>query len=75
MSFWKQAKDKAVLDRLLDEQIHALAAQEIQSGVRRDGLWAMATLQAEADESRAKIIYLKLLVTRLTHKSVNKGTK
>ena len=28
----------------------------------------MATLQAEADESRAKIIYLKLLVTRLKDK-------
>ncbi|RYG99084.1 MAG: hypothetical protein EON58_05170, partial [Alphaproteobacteria bacterium] len=65
MSFWKLAKDKFVLDRLIDERKHALAVQEVQAGVRRDGLWAIAVLQSRGDEREAKLAYLKLLVRQL----------
>ena len=65
MSVWKSIKGKAVLDRLIDEELHELAVQEIQNGHKRDGLWAKALVEAGPDETKAKIAYLRLLVQRL----------
>jgi hypothetical protein len=40
MKLWKRAKDLAVDARVEDESYHAVALREIESDVRRDGLWA-----------------------------------
>jgi hypothetical protein len=65
MAFWNPDKDKAALARLEDEAYHAAAVQEIESGKRRDGLWAMAAIESEGNEVKAKIAYLRLLVVAI----------
>lgn len=65
MDFWRSIQDKRVVDRIMDEQAHELAAQEINSGMRRDGLWAKAIVEAGPDERLAKVAYLRLLVQRI----------
>lgn len=65
MKFWKFVKDKAVIDRLQDEAIHVAAMEEVRSGRRRDGLWTKAIIEANGDDARAKIAYLRLLVTAI----------
>jgi hypothetical protein len=65
VSLWGIAKDKLVSDRLLDEELHELAYREIESGARRDGLWAKAIVEGRGDAAATKIIYLRLLVQRL----------
>lgn len=65
MSLWGIAKDKLVADRLVDEELHELAYREIESGARRDGLWAKAIVEGHGDEAATKIAYLRLLVQRL----------
>lgn len=65
MIFWKTIKDAAVVSRRYDERLHELALREMQSGERRDGLWAKALIEGQGDEGRAQAIYLRLLVTAL----------
>ena len=62
MAIWNVIKDKAAIDRLKDEAIHAAAMKEITSGHRRDGLWTKAIIESNGDEHKAKIVYLRLLV-------------
>jgi len=42
-----------------------MAVQEIDSGLRRDGLWAKAVLLGNLDERQTKLAYLRLLVQHL----------
>lgn len=65
MSFWKGSKDRAAIARMQDEALHEEAYLEIQSGQRRHGLWAKAILDSGGDETKAKIAYLRLLVSAL----------
>ena len=65
MGLWNAIKNRAVLDRLVDEELHAQAVWEIQAGNRREGLWAKAIAQAGSDESQVRVAYLRLLVQRL----------
>lgn len=55
---------KAPADRswLKDEEYYAIALQETESGIRRDGIWAMAIIQANGRDDLLKPIYLRLLV-------------
>ncbi len=65
MSFWKASKDKAALARVQDEAFHEQAYGEIQSGWRRDGLWAKAIIDTGGNEVNAKVTYLRLLVSAI----------
>lgn len=65
MAFWRAVQEKRIVNRIMDEQAHELAAQEINSGMRRDGLWAKAIVEAGPDERLAKVAYLRLLVQRI----------
>lgn len=69
MSIWKHAKDRAALARLQDEAFHEQAFREITSGTRRDGLWAKAVIESGGDEVRAKVAYLRLLVSAIRDES------
>lgn len=42
VAIWDKAKDMSVDARRKDEEYHARAMHEVQSGQRRDGLWAKA---------------------------------
>ena len=65
MTIWEIVKDVSVDSRRRDEEFHVRAMSEIQSGKRRDGLWAQAIIASANDEATAKIAYFKLLVQAL----------
>jgi len=62
MAIWDRARDAFVDSRRKDEEYHARAMHEVQSGHRRDGLWAKAVMSLGGDEEAVKIAYFKLLV-------------
>lgn len=52
-----------IRDAIVDDtDFFALAAREIESGVRRDGLWAKAMTEANFDDGKARAIYMRSLV-------------
>jgi uncharacterized protein (UPF0371 family) len=55
---------RAVL-RLTDEALHEEALREVESGIRRDGLWAKALSQAKMRESDVQSLYLEFRVQAL----------
>ena len=60
-------KDNSVgaASRLTEEAFYAEALREIESGRRRDGIWAMAMAECEMDQARAGARYIKLRVQSL----------
>lgn len=62
MAIWDKVKYTSVDARRKDEEYYARAMQEVQSGRRRDGLWAKAVTSTGGDKSAAKLAYIKLLV-------------
>jgi hypothetical protein len=65
MSIFEKSKTKQSISRLAEEMLYAQVAEEIQNGVRRNGLWAKAIADAELNEDKAKSIYIKLRVQSL----------
>ena len=51
--------------RLTEEAFYAEALREIESGMRRDGIWAMAMAECDMDQGRAGARYIKLRVQSL----------
>jgi len=58
----KILRDRAVLERKIDEAAHEAALEEFRSGAVRNGLMAKAVIEAGTDEGKAKAVYLRLLV-------------
>ena len=65
MGFWSNRQDSLVIGRMVEEQLYSQALNELESGVRRDGLWAKALAASEGDEARAKAQYISLVVQAL----------
>jgi hypothetical protein len=51
--------------RLTEEAFYAEALRELESGMRRDGIWAMAMAESDMDQGRAGARYIKLRVQSL----------
>ena len=47
------------IERLREEQVYAQVLSEMEKGIRRDGIWAIALAEADFDEGKAKAIYVK----------------
>lgn len=62
MSFWKKAKHASIENRLVEEKIYEQVFQELESGVRSDGLWIKAFQKGEGDEQKAKALYIEYRV-------------
>lgn len=62
MSFWKKVKQTVIVDRLLEEKLYEQVLREIESGIRRDGLWAKALQNSCGNEQEAKALYIKYRV-------------
>lgn len=62
MSFFSSAKAKLAASKLAEEQLYALAAEEVACGQIRQGLWAKAIAETGGDDAAAKARYLKLRV-------------
>ena len=65
MSFWKNAKQTAIMGRLIEEKLYEQVLREVESGRRRDGLWAKALHKSGGNEQRAKSLYIKYRVRSL----------
>jgi len=50
--------------RILEEELYAEVLREIESGIRRDGLWAKAFAKSGSEE-RAKALYIEFRVQSL----------
>ncbi|MCO7473031.1 hypothetical protein [Stenotrophomonas maltophilia] len=48
--------------RISEEKLYASVMKELESGVRRDGLWLKAIEMSNADQAKAKILYIKYRV-------------
>jgi hypothetical protein len=46
-------------DRLAEERLYAAVLREIESGVRKDGVWAKALTDASFEEKKAKTLYVQ----------------
>lgn len=62
MSFWKKTKRSAATKRLFEERIYEQVLLEVESGIRRGGLWAKALQKSLGDESKAKSLYIEYRV-------------
>ena len=59
---FEKFKTNQAISRLTEEKIYEQVADEIQNGIRRNGLWAKAIAEAELNDEKAKAIYIKLRV-------------
>ena len=62
MNIFKNKSHGAAIDRLMDESFYAEALREIESGIRRDGIWAQALAENNMDQAKAAAHYIKLRV-------------
>ena len=65
MSIFDDIKKLGIKFRLNEEILYAEALREMESGARRDGLWAKSLSDSEFNESKAKALYIKLRVQSL----------
>ncbi len=65
MSIFDRLKTEAIGARVAEEELYASVLREIESGVRRDGLWAKALASASGDEGKAKGLYIEYRVQSL----------
>ena len=62
MSIFTSAKAKLAAQKLAEEQLYELAAEEIAANNIRPGLWAKAIAESDGDDAKAKARYIKLRV-------------
>lgn len=65
MAFFKKLKQQSAVNRLLEQQLYNKVSIELQSGIRKEGIWAMALAQSSGNIEKAKARYLKLRVQSL----------
>jgi len=57
MAFWEKAKQAAIVNRLIEEKERVL--HEVESGIRKDGLWAKAFQKSRGNEQKARALYFE----------------
>ena len=62
MKWIKRISAATAAVRLTDESLYAQAFDELNQGIRRDGLWAKALANAEGNETKARGLYLQYRV-------------
>ena len=62
MGLFTSAKAKLAAQKLAEEHLYELAAEEIAANNIRPGLWAKAIAEADGDDAKAKARYIKLRV-------------
>ena len=65
MKIFDKFSVSAAASRLNDEALYAFVSEEIEKGIKRDGLWIKALADAKGNESIAKANYIKLRVQSL----------
>ena len=62
MNIFSSAKAKLAAQKLAEEHLYELAAEEIAANNIRPGLWAQAIAESDGDDAKAKARYIKLRV-------------
>ena len=62
MGLFSSAKAKQAAQKLAEEQLYELAAQEIAANNIRPGLWAKAIAESDGEDAKAEARYIKLRV-------------
>ena len=65
MGFLDEINALGASDRVNDEKYYAEVLREMNSGIRRDGIWAKALADSDYDEKKAQARYIKLRVQSL----------
>jgi len=65
MSIFDDIRAAGATFRLTEESLYAEAFREIESGQRRDGIWAKALVESDMDQVKAGAKYIKLRVQSL----------
>lgn len=73
MSIFSSAKAKLAAQKLAEEHLYELAAEEIANNQIRPGLWAKAIAESDGDDAKAKARYIKLRVETMKAESDLKG--
>jgi hypothetical protein len=60
MGLFEDYKSKRILQRLSEEQLYAIIHEELEQGIKRQGLWAKAIADSSGDERNAMANYIKL---------------
>ena len=55
MNIFQNLKKSGAESRLTEEIIYAQVLEEIQNGIRRDGLWAKALAESNMDEKMLRL--------------------
>lgn len=65
MGIFDDIRAKGAAYRLTEEALYAEALREIESGQRRDGIWAKAMAESDMDQGKAGAKYIKMRVQSL----------
>jgi hypothetical protein len=65
MGILDEVKNKGAVSRLTEETLYSQALREMESGLRRDGIWAKALADSDMDKDIAAAKYIKLRVQSL----------
>ncbi len=65
MGIFDDIKAKGAAYRITEEALYAEALRELESGQRRDGIWAKAMAESDMDQGKAGAKYIKLRVQSL----------
>ena len=61
----KFSKTKKFISKELLYSFYNIVSQEIQQGIKDEGVWAKSFADAQGDEQKTKAIYIDLMVERL----------
>ena len=65
MSIFDDVRTAGAAYRLTEESLYAEVHREIESGIRRDGIWAKALADSNMDQPRAQALYINRRVQAL----------
>lgn len=65
MSIFSRNKPSKIAQRKIDEHLYAIVAEEMESGIRKNGLWLKALELADGNKEKQVSEYIKLRVQSL----------
>ena len=65
MGIFEEIRTRGAECRITEEAFYAEVIREMETGIRRDGLWAKALSDSKMDPDKTKALYIKLRVQSL----------
>jgi hypothetical protein len=67
MKLLDRFRSKFTESQLKEEKIYEMVLNEINQGIRREGVWAKAIAKSEGNENKAKSLYIEFRAQSLSH--------